>query len=66
MFAVIKAAFSQRRKTLKNSLAGGELGFEKSQVIHMLETAGIDVKRRAETLSVGEFKNLTRSVLKSC
>ncbi len=63
LFSVIKAAFSQRRKTLKNSLAGGELGFEKSQAIHMLETAGIDVKRRAETLSVNEFKNLTRSVL---
>lgn len=63
LFSVIKAAFSQRRKSLKNSLAGGELGFEKSQVIRMLESAGIDVKRRAETLSVNEFKNLTRSVI---
>ncbi|MCF6249236.1 MAG: 16S rRNA (adenine(1518)-N(6)/adenine(1519)-N(6))-dimethyltransferase RsmA [Desulfobacula sp.] len=63
LFSVIKAAFSQRRKTLKNSLAGGELGFEKSLAIQMLEAAGIDVKRRAETLSVDEFKNLTRSVL---
>lgn len=63
LFNVIKAAFSKRRKTLKNSMAGGELEFKKEFVVHALELAGIDAKRRAETLTVEEFKSITRAVL---
>jgi len=62
LFDVIKAAFSKRRKTLKNSMAGGELGYEKQFVLQILATAGIDAQRRAETLSVEEFKALTRAL----
>ena len=62
LFNVIKAAFSKRRKTLKNSMTGGELDFKKEFVVHALELAGIDANRRAETLTVEEFKSLARAV----
>lgn len=62
LFDVIKAAFSKRRKTLKNSMTGGELGYEKQFVLEALASAGIDAQRRAETLSVEEFKALTRAI----
>ncbi len=50
------AAFGQRRKMLRGALKG--LGGEK-----LLETAGIDPARRAETLSVAEFEELMRALL---
>lgn len=62
LFAVIKAAFSKRRKTLRNSMAGGELGLEKSETGDILVQAGIDPVRRAETLTIEEFKSLGESV----
>lgn len=49
----VKAAFSQRRKTLRNSLAS--LGCEKGLIAQALAQAGIEDSRRAETLSVAEF-----------
>ena len=50
---VTAAAFGQRRKMLRSSLKplGGE---------DLLRRAGIDPERRAETLSLAEFENLTR------
>ena len=62
LFDVIKAAFSKRRKSLKNSMAGGELGLEKSVVIAALTHAAIVPERRAETLSIAEFKALAMAV----
>lgn len=62
LFKVIKAAFSKRRKTLRNSLAGPELGITAAQAGQALETAGIDPARRAETLSVEDFKSLALSL----
>lgn len=50
---VVKAAFSQRRKTLRNSLSS--LGCDKALIRQALETASIEDSRRAETLSVAEF-----------
>ncbi|MDP4125413.1 MAG: 16S rRNA (adenine(1518)-N(6)/adenine(1519)-N(6))-dimethyltransferase RsmA [Bacillota bacterium] len=58
-FRVVKAAFSQRRKTLGNSLAGG-LGLEKEVVIERMQDAGISDRRRAESLSIEEFQVLTK------
>ncbi|OLN34079.1 16S rRNA (adenine(1518)-N(6)/adenine(1519)-N(6))-dimethyltransferase RsmA [Desulfosporosinus metallidurans] len=58
-FRVVKAAFSQRRKTLGNSLAGG-LGMKKEEVIERMQSAGISDGRRAESLSIEEFQVLTR------
>ena len=50
---VVKAAFSQRRKTLCNSLSS--LGCDKALIKQALEAASIEDSRRAETLSVAEF-----------
>lgn len=62
LFSVIKAGFSKRRKTLHNAMSGGELGLTKKIVGIALENAGIDSSRRAETLSVQEFIDLSRAV----
>lgn len=53
-FAVIKAAFSQRRKTLANSLSSG-LPLEKSRVTQILCKVGVDVNARAERLTLEDF-----------
>ena len=53
----VKAAFSQRRKTLANALAGG-LGVSVTTARERLAWAGIDPARRAETLSLEEFSRL--------
>lgn len=53
---VIKAAFSQRRKTLRNSL--GQLGYSREVMGTVMDATGIDLGRRAETLSVEEFCRL--------
>ncbi len=50
---VIKAAFSQRRKTLRNSLS--QLGYPREVMDTVHGGTGIDLGRRAETLSVVEF-----------
>lgn len=53
---VIRAAFSSRRKMLGNSL---QSAFPKDSVRKALLESGIDLKRRAETLSIEEFAILT-------
>ncbi len=50
---VVKAAFSQRRKTLRNAL--GQLGAPKERLAMVFGRTGIDLSRRAETLTVKEF-----------
>ncbi len=54
---VVRAAFGQRRKTLRNALAAG-LGLDRDAVGDLLATAGIDGDRRAETLDLTEFGRL--------
>ncbi|EHQ87291.1 16S rRNA (adenine(1518)-N(6)/adenine(1519)-N(6))-dimethyltransferase RsmA [Desulfosporosinus youngiae] len=61
-FRVVKAAFSQRRKTLGNSLAGG-LGIKKDDVIERMQSVGISASRRAESLSIEEFQVLSKAFL---
>ena len=56
---VIKAAFGQRRKNLKNALAGSELHITPEASMHALKNAGIDPTRRAETLTIEEFIRLS-------
>jgi len=63
LYKVIKAAFGQRRKNLKNALAGSELHIAAETSMHALENADIDPTRRAETLSVEEFVRL-KDILK--
>lgn len=52
-FRLVKAGFSQKRKQLKNSLG--------SEGAALLERAGIDPRRRAETLSLEEWAALARA-----
>ncbi|MDM8518111.1 16S rRNA (adenine(1518)-N(6)/adenine(1519)-N(6))-dimethyltransferase RsmA [Desulfobacterales bacterium HSG16] len=58
LFKVIKAAFGQRRKTLRNALAGSELKIDTKLSGQVLDECGIDPSRRAETLDVEEFVKL--------
>ena len=48
---VVKAAFAQRRKTLRNALKAA--GYQNLETIE--KRSGIDLQRRGETLSVSEF-----------
>lgn len=59
-FRLAKAGFSQRRKTLRNSLGGG-MAWTREKTTRILEAAGIDPNRRAETLSLEEWAALTVS-----
>lgn len=63
LLRIVKASFSQRRKTLSNSLAGA-LGMNKTKVQELLAQAGIEEKRRGETLAIEEFQKLTKEFLK--
>ena len=56
-FDIIKCGFGSRRKQLRNSLAQA-LGIPPSQVVSLLEKAGLEPKRRAETLSLEEWRVL--------
>jgi 16S rRNA (adenine1518-N6/adenine1519-N6)-dimethyltransferase len=55
---VVRAAFSRRRKTLANALAGG-LGLSLGAAREVAAASGVDPGRRAETLNVSEFVALT-------
>jgi len=59
---VVQAAFGQRRKTLRNALAGGMPQLGGQGALAVLTRAGIDPQRRAETLNVSEFVRLTDTV----
>ncbi|MBQ3931411.1 MAG: ribosomal RNA small subunit methyltransferase A [Firmicutes bacterium] len=67
-FALVKKVFSQRRKTLVNSLVGycpasGAAPLQKEDILKALESCGIDERRRPETLSIEEFAALSRAFL---
>lgn len=60
LFAVVRAAFATRRKTLLNSLAVG-MGVKKEDAAKALATACIQSQRRGETLSLEEFAVLANA-----
>ena len=60
-FRLAKAGFSQKRKTLRNSLAGG-MGWSTTQTAEILERASIVPQRRAESLSLDEWKQMVEIV----
>ena len=60
-FTCIKSGFGQRRKTLLNSLTG-TYGLPKDEIRRILEEAGIDPVRRAETLDMNEFAAIANGV----
>ncbi len=58
---VVKAAFAQRRKTILNSLKHN-YGLAADLLEQGLKEAGIESRRRAETLSLTEFARLTEVI----
>jgi 16S rRNA (adenine1518-N6/adenine1519-N6)-dimethyltransferase len=59
-FPLVRAGFSAARKQIVNSLANG-LDLPKPEVLTVLESAGIDPRRRAETLFLEEWERLWRA-----
>ena len=62
--ALVKAAFGQRRKTLRNALRG--LKLSAAEIEEALRRAGVEGDRRGETLSVAEFARLSKAVDGRC
>ena len=60
-FRVVKAAFSQRRKTLSNTLSSG-LSMNKTQIAELLERAGVASNLRAEQLSMQQFADIENAL----
>lgn len=54
LFDLIKAAFAQRRKTIRNTLVAGT-NFNPGEVESVLEKNRVDLSRRGETLTLEEF-----------
>lgn len=59
LMQVVRAAFSQRRKTVRNSLA---TLFDEDAIERALTRAGIDPEARAETLDLQQFADLSREL----
>jgi 16S rRNA (adenine1518-N6/adenine1519-N6)-dimethyltransferase len=60
---VVRASFAQRRKTILNSLKGSSLPLGPGKQIEAaLVAAGIDPRRRAETLDLIEFQRLAEAL----
>lgn len=57
--SVVRAAFSQRRKTLRNTLRGS---WPEDRVVAAAEASELDLGRRAETLTVSEFARLASAL----
>jgi 16S rRNA (adenine1518-N6/adenine1519-N6)-dimethyltransferase len=58
--AVVKAAFSQRRKTLRN--AWRSLPLDREGLARAAEQAGIDLDARGETLDVSAFARMAEAI----
>lgn len=55
-FKTVKAGFSQKRKQLQKNLR--QLGYDQGKLADILEQAGVNGRRRAETLSLDEWRRL--------
>lgn len=60
-FQIIKAGFSEKRKKLRSSLAGG-LGLEKSYIDELLRLVNIPSEARAQELSIADWLKLVAAV----
>ncbi len=59
MFALIRASFNQRRKTLQNSLNNSvELSFSKEKIGEAIEKMGLSPSVRGEALTLEQFAKL--------
>lgn len=65
LFAIIRASFNQRRKTLVNGLANaGNLGVKKTEVSDALAQMGLSPTVRGETLTLEQFTELSNCLSK--
>ena len=62
-FSVVKAAFSQRRKTAANGLSSG-LGMAKDKIFSALTSAGLETNVRAEKLTMEQLYTLSEELYK--
>jgi 16S rRNA (adenine1518-N6/adenine1519-N6)-dimethyltransferase len=62
--AVVRAAFGQRRKTLRNALGAlaAERGLGPASLLAAFERAGIDPGVRPERLATADFARLARAL----
>jgi 16S rRNA (adenine1518-N6/adenine1519-N6)-dimethyltransferase len=60
-FAIVKAGFSHKRKQLHNAFAAG-LARPQADIAAALERAGVDGRRRAETLTLHEWAAVTQTL----
>ncbi|HHV46236.1 MAG TPA: 16S rRNA (adenine(1518)-N(6)/adenine(1519)-N(6))-dimethyltransferase RsmA [Tissierellia bacterium] len=61
-FKVVKAAFSQRRKTILNSLSNKDLGLDKEKTKEILEKCNISPNERAENLKIEDFIKISKTL----
>ena len=59
---VVRAAFGHRRKMLRRSLSAAATGLTAARAEAALAVAGIDARRRGETLTLEEFARLARAM----
>lgn len=59
LFALIRASFNQRRKTLQNSLVNGGISVTKEQVVEALEKLELSSTVRGEALTLEQFARLS-------
>ena len=63
-FLLVHDAFRSRRKTLGNNLLGGNLikTFGREKIFNSVQTCGIDVKSRGETISLNEYIKIVQQL----
>ena len=65
LFAVIRASFNQRRKTLVNGLSNaGNLNVSKENIVGVITQMGLPTDVRGETLTLEQFTELSNCLLK--
>lgn len=60
-FSVVKAAFSQRRKVVSNSISSG-LSINKAKAFEILEKSGVSQNARAEQLTLQNFADIANNL----
>lgn len=61
-FALIKAAFMQRRKTLLNAIGNSGLNTTKEQMEQILKELDIDTRIRGEALTIDQFAKISEKL----
>ena len=65
-FALIKASFMQRRKTLLNAISNSGLNISKEKMEQILKDLNIDTKVRGEALTIEQFAEIIERICKLC